>query len=122
MEKRMPLTANIRPMILPFSSPMGQLSYPTTVFIPVDGEPQAIPGYLTPNEFELSWPNISEKANTEKCRSMNIRRILNPVGRDEISNKRNVKLDLRFWILTIVKLVLLWRLISNRIIVRQIII
>jgi thioredoxin-related protein len=31
----------------------GQLSYPTTVFIPVDGEPQAIPGYLTPGEFEL---------------------------------------------------------------------
>lgn len=30
----------------------GQLSYPTTVFIPVDGEPQAIPGYLTPAEFE----------------------------------------------------------------------
>jgi thioredoxin-related protein len=31
----------------------GQLSYPTTVVIPVDGEPQAIPGYLAPNEFEL---------------------------------------------------------------------
>jgi thioredoxin-related protein len=31
----------------------GQLSYPTTVIIPVDGEPQAIPGYLTPSEFEL---------------------------------------------------------------------
>lgn len=31
----------------------GQLSYPTTVFIPVDGEPQAIPGYLKPGEFEL---------------------------------------------------------------------
>jgi len=31
----------------------GQLSYPTTVIIPVDGEPQAIPGYLAPNEFEL---------------------------------------------------------------------
>lgn len=30
----------------------GQLSYPTTVFIPVDGEPQAIPGYLSPAEFE----------------------------------------------------------------------
>ena len=30
----------------------GQLSYPTTVFSPVDGEPQAIPGYLTPAEFE----------------------------------------------------------------------
>jgi len=31
----------------------GQLSYPTTVIIPVNGEPQAIPGYLAPNEFEL---------------------------------------------------------------------
>jgi thioredoxin-related protein len=31
----------------------GQLSYPTTVVIPVDGEPQAIPGYLAPGEFEL---------------------------------------------------------------------
>jgi thioredoxin-related protein len=31
----------------------GELSFPTTVFIPVNGEPQAIPGYLAPNEFEL---------------------------------------------------------------------
>lgn len=31
----------------------GQLSYPTTVFIPADGEPQAIPGFLAPGEFEL---------------------------------------------------------------------
>jgi len=32
----------------------GQLSFPTTVIIPADGsEPQAIPGYLSPNEFEL---------------------------------------------------------------------
>ena len=31
----------------------GQLSYPTTVIIPVDGEPQAIPGYLAPRELEL---------------------------------------------------------------------
>lgn len=31
----------------------GELSYPTTVFIPVGGEPQAIPGFLTPSEFEL---------------------------------------------------------------------
>jgi thioredoxin-related protein len=30
----------------------GNLSYPTTVIIPVEGEPQAIPGYLTPAEFE----------------------------------------------------------------------
>jgi thioredoxin-related protein len=31
----------------------GQLSYPTTVIIPVDGEPQPIPGFLSPSEFEL---------------------------------------------------------------------
>jgi thioredoxin-related protein len=32
----------------------GQLSYPTTVFIPAEGgEPQAIPGYLAPKDFEL---------------------------------------------------------------------
>jgi thioredoxin-related protein len=31
----------------------GQLSYPTTVIIPADGIPQAIPGFLAPNEFEL---------------------------------------------------------------------
>jgi len=32
----------------------GRLSYPTTVIIPADGsEPQAIPGYLTPNEIEI---------------------------------------------------------------------
>jgi thioredoxin-related protein len=31
----------------------GELSFPTTVIIPVDGEPQAIPGYLAPNELEL---------------------------------------------------------------------
>ena len=31
----------------------GQLSYPTTVIIPPDGEPQAIPGFLSPGEFEL---------------------------------------------------------------------
>jgi thioredoxin-related protein len=31
----------------------GELSFPTTIFIPVDGEPQAIPGFLAPNEFEL---------------------------------------------------------------------
>jgi Highly conserved protein containing a thioredoxin domain len=30
----------------------GQLSYPTTVIIPVNGDPQAIPGYLTPPELE----------------------------------------------------------------------
>jgi thioredoxin-related protein len=32
----------------------GQLSYPTTVIIPVEQlQPQAIPGYLEPKEFEL---------------------------------------------------------------------
>ena len=31
----------------------GQLSYPTTVIITPDGEPQPIPGYLTPSELEL---------------------------------------------------------------------
>ena len=32
----------------------GQLSYPTTVFIPSDnGNPQAIPGYLEPKDFDL---------------------------------------------------------------------
>lgn len=32
----------------------GQLSYPTTVIIPADGsEPQAIPGFLEPKDFEL---------------------------------------------------------------------
>ncbi|MBC7850685.1 MAG: DUF255 domain-containing protein [Chitinophagaceae bacterium] len=32
----------------------GQLSYPTTIIIPTDGsEPQAIPGYLEPKDFEM---------------------------------------------------------------------
>lgn len=32
----------------------GQLSYPTTVIIPADGgEPQAIPGFLEPKDFEI---------------------------------------------------------------------
>ena len=31
----------------------GELAYPTTVIIPPDGEPQAIPGFLSPNEMEL---------------------------------------------------------------------
>lgn len=32
----------------------GQLSYPTTIIIPTDGSgPQAIPGFLSPAEFEL---------------------------------------------------------------------
>ncbi|MFT3824614.1 MAG: DUF255 domain-containing protein [Chitinophagaceae bacterium] len=31
----------------------GQLSYPTTVIIPVNGEPEAVPGYMSPAELEL---------------------------------------------------------------------
>ena len=32
----------------------GRLSYPTTVIIPVeDGQPQAIPGFLEPKDFEV---------------------------------------------------------------------
>lgn len=31
----------------------GQLSFPTTVIIPPGGDPQAIPGYLPPADFEL---------------------------------------------------------------------
>jgi thioredoxin-related protein len=31
----------------------GNLSYPTTVIIPADGIPQAIPGYMKPEEMEL---------------------------------------------------------------------
>lgn len=31
----------------------GRLSYPTTVIIPVNGEPEAIPGYMSPAELEL---------------------------------------------------------------------
>ncbi|HTQ29211.1 MAG TPA: DUF255 domain-containing protein [Puia sp.] len=31
----------------------GQLEFPTTVIIPEDGQPQAIPGYLEPKDLEL---------------------------------------------------------------------
>jgi thioredoxin-related protein len=31
----------------------GRLEFPTTVIIPADGEPQAIPGYLEPKDLEL---------------------------------------------------------------------
>jgi thioredoxin-related protein len=31
----------------------GHLEFPTTVIIPTDGEPQAIPGYLEPKDLEL---------------------------------------------------------------------
>jgi thioredoxin-related protein len=31
----------------------GRLEFPTTIIIPNDGEPQAIPGYLEPKELEL---------------------------------------------------------------------
>ena len=31
----------------------GRLEFPTTIIIPVNGEPQAIPGYMSPAELEL---------------------------------------------------------------------
>lgn len=31
----------------------GQLMFPTTIIIPEDGQPQAIPGYLDPKNFEV---------------------------------------------------------------------
>jgi uncharacterized protein YyaL (SSP411 family) len=31
----------------------GHLEFPTTIIIPADGEPQAIPGYLEPKDLEL---------------------------------------------------------------------
>ena len=41
----------------------GKLSYPTTVIIPADGsEPQAIPGYLKPKEFEAILKYFGEGA------------------------------------------------------------
>ena len=41
----------------------GQLSYPTTVIIPAPGEaPQAIPGFLAPNDFELIVKYFGEGA------------------------------------------------------------
>jgi thioredoxin-related protein len=41
----------------------GQLSYPTTVIIPADGtEPQAIPGFHPPQEFELLVKYFGEGA------------------------------------------------------------
>ncbi len=41
----------------------GQLSYPTTVIIPPNGEgPQPIPGYLAPNELELIVKYFGEGA------------------------------------------------------------
>ena len=40
----------------------GQLSYPTTVIIPPGGEPQAIPGYLTPKQFEVILKYFGEGA------------------------------------------------------------
>lgn len=43
----------------------GRLSFPTTVIIPADGSaPQAIPGYLKPNELELFLKYYGEKLNT----------------------------------------------------------
>lgn len=40
----------------------GQLSFPTTVFISEDGQPQAIPGYLEPKDFELLVKYFGEGA------------------------------------------------------------
>lgn len=44
----------------------GQLSFPTTVIIPVKGEPQAIPGYLTPTELEPIVKYFGEGIDTSK--------------------------------------------------------
>lgn len=40
----------------------GQLSYPTTVIIPADGQPQAIPGFLKPKEMEVVLKYFAEGA------------------------------------------------------------
>ena len=41
----------------------GQLEFPTTIFIPAEGgEPQAIPGYMTPKDFELLVKYFGEGA------------------------------------------------------------
>lgn len=44
----------------------GQLSYPTTVIIASDGIPQAIPGYLSPSDFELILKYFGEGAYGKK--------------------------------------------------------
>ena len=40
----------------------GQLEFPTTIFIPADGNPQAIPGYMAPKDFELLVKYFGEDA------------------------------------------------------------
>jgi thioredoxin-related protein len=40
----------------------GRLEFPTTIFIPYDGMPQAIPGYMPPKDFELLVKYFGEKA------------------------------------------------------------
>jgi thioredoxin-related protein len=39
----------------------GRLSYPTTVIIPSDGIPQAIPGYLSPKDIEVILKYFGEE-------------------------------------------------------------
>lgn len=50
-----------------------QLSYPTTIIIPVDGAPQIIPGYMEPADFEVILKYFGEgkfgKESFEKFRS-----------------------------------------------------
>ena len=40
----------------------GKLEFPTTIFIAADGNPQAIPGYMTPKDFELLVKYFGENA------------------------------------------------------------
>jgi thioredoxin-related protein len=52
--KSYPFNAQYRTNEFALYLTQGQLSYPTTVIIPVDGtQPQAIPGYLEPKDFEM---------------------------------------------------------------------
>jgi len=52
--KNYPFNAQYRTNEFALYLTQGQLSYPTTVIIPVDGSgPQAIPGYLEPKYFEM---------------------------------------------------------------------
>ncbi len=52
--KSYPFNAQYRTNEFALYLTQGQLSYPTTVIIPVDGTPpQAIPGYLEPKDFEM---------------------------------------------------------------------
>jgi thioredoxin-related protein len=51
--KSFPFNAQYRTNEFALYLTSGQLSYPTTVIIPADGKPQAIPGFLEPKDFEL---------------------------------------------------------------------